>query len=147
MATVVKDRKTPVFDWEKGDFVTDISGVIQTVTGMQAAEQIIIKAQTTTRGRFTIYQHTENPKLDHKYGSDAPITLTRPGISDAVRLSEIKRNIAEAIVYDPFILDVVDVLAYRLEGDEVYTAFTAVTIFDKKPIVVEGVLAYGAASI
>lgn len=140
MATASRDRKTPVFDWVTGDFLQDVNGKVVTATGRTAAEQVIIKAQQTTRGRFTIYRNTENGLLNHKYGNDAPITLTRPDITDAVRLAELKRDVKEAVIYDPWITDVVDVVAARQKGDEVYVSFTVNTIFDQG-VTIEGVLA------
>ena len=139
MATEYKDKKTPVFDWLTGDFATDINGRVLVATGQAAAEQVIIKAEQTTRGRFTIYANPDNALLNHKYGNDASITLTRPDITDDVRLSELKRDVKEAIIYDPWVKDVVDIVVARQDANDVYVVFTAKTIFDKE-VTVEGVL-------
>lgn len=141
MATDSKNKKTVVFDWLNGEFATDINGKVLVAYAQEAAEQVIIKAEQTTRGRFPIYANPDNALLNHKYGNDASITLTRPDITDDVRLSEIRRDVREAILYDPWVLDVQDVTAARQNADEVAVTFTAVTIFS--PVTVEGVLTNG----
>lgn len=140
MATALRSKKSPVFDWAAGEFATDINGKVLIVSEMAAAEQVIIKAEQTTRGRFRIYANPDNELLDHKYGNDAPIILTRPDITDAVRIAELKRAVKEAIIYDPWVKDVVDIAVARQSADEVYIRFTAKTIFDRD-ITIEGVLA------
>lgn len=139
MVTPLADKKSPVFDWLTGDFSTDINGKVLIVGGAEAAEQIIIKAEQTTRGRFRIYANPDNALLDHKYGNDASIILTRPDITDAVRLSELRRAVKEALIYDPWIRDVVDVVIARQDANDVYVNFTAKTLFDKD-VTIEGVL-------
>jgi len=139
MATILANKKSPVFDWLTGEFATDINGKVLVVGAMEAAEQIIIKAEQTTRGRFRIYANPDNAALHHKYGNDASIILTRPDITDATRLSELRRAVREAIIYDPWINDVVDIVIARQDANDVYVVFTATTIFDKE-VTVEGVL-------
>ncbi|EIW19906.1 MULTISPECIES: DUF2634 domain-containing protein [Pelosinus] len=135
----IADKKSPVFDWLTGDFATDINGKVLVVAGMEAAEQVIIKAEQTTRGRFRIYANPDNVALHHKYGNDASLILTRPDITDSVRLSELQRAIKEAIIYDAWVKDVVDIVIARQDANDVYVVFTAKTIFDKE-VTVEGVL-------
>lgn len=102
------DLKTAVFDWEAGEFSLDLQGGVQTVTQAAAVAQIVLKAQQTTRGAFLIYADRDNPALHHKYGSDARRTMIMP-MPEAARVSELKRNIREALVFDPWITDVRDV--------------------------------------
>jgi hypothetical protein len=102
------DLKTAVFDWEAGEFATDLQGGVVTATGAAAVAQIVIKATQTIRGLFLIYADLDNPALNHKYGNDAPRTAVMQ-MPDAAKISELKRNIREALIYDPWIRDVTDV--------------------------------------
>jgi hypothetical protein len=101
------DEKTPVFDWIAGDFATDLQCGVVTATGRDAVEQIVLKATQTIRGLYAIYANLEDPQLDHKYGNDAQWTLIKQ-MPEVARISELKRNIYEALVYDPWITDVTD---------------------------------------
>jgi len=103
------NTQTPVFDWEAGDFATDLQGAVIVVTEAEAVEQIIIKAIQTIRGVFLIYANEDDPALDHKYGNDAQDTL-RQDMTEAAKISELARNIREALIYDPFIIDVTDIV-------------------------------------
>lgn len=164
------EKRTPVFEWIKdengeyvGDFKLDPQGNIVTVTEQQAVEQIVIKAQQTARGVFLIYADLDNEELDHKYGNDAQDILTRPDLPEAVRIDELKRAVREAIIYDPWITDVYDIIISRdpdatvdqLEAlnpllqkketpkgekqyDAVYGRFKVSTIFDTE-VVIQGV--------
>jgi hypothetical protein len=152
-----EEKRTPVFNWETGEFKVDLQGRIVTVTQTQAVEQIIIKAQQTARGVFLIYANVDNEDLDHKYGSDAWDILTRPDLPEAVRIDELKRAISEAIIYDPWVTDVYDIKISRdpegktgdplnptftrpplKETDSVYCTFWVRTVFDEE-IQIQGV--------
>lgn len=124
------EKRIPVFDWETGDFARDPQGAIVTATELDAVEQIIIKNLQTQRGFHIIYADPEHPKNDHKYGNDTVDVMTRRGLTDGVRISEMKRAIREALIYDGWILDVYDIILYR-EGntDTVQASFTVKTIF------------------
>jgi len=124
-------KKTPVFDWEKGDFVVDPQRRVITVTEEKAVEQVIIKALQTQRAIFLIYADPENEDNNHKYGNDAANVLTA-NLSDDARLSELKRAVKEALVYDPWILDVYDIEVSRLGTSEVTADFKVKTIFDRE---------------
>lgn len=139
-------RKTPVFDWETGEFLTDFQGGVVTVTKEAAVEQIILKAQATPRGMYLIYGNVENPELDHKYGSDVIDISVRQDLSQEVRESEIKRAIREALIYDAWITDVGEITLYQaIDKDGIlkdFAAFTVNTIYDKE-IEVKGVIIDG----
>lgn len=108
----MSDLKTPVYDWIAGDFAADPQRGIVTATGTAAVEQVIIKATQTIRGVFTIYANLDDPQLDHKYGNDSQWTL-RKQMPEASRISELTRNVTEALVYDPWITDVTDIVITR----------------------------------
>jgi hypothetical protein len=125
------EKRTPVFDWEIGDFKTDPQGRIVTVTEQEAVEQIAIKAVNTVRGVFLIYGNVDDEDLDHKYGSDVQNVLRAP-ISEDLRLEELKRAVREALIYDPWVEDVYDVEVTRegVEPDAGYVDLKIRTIFN-----------------
>lgn len=138
------DKRSPVFDWEKGDFVKDNQNAVATVTGSEAVKQITLKALNTVRGIYAIYADLEDPDLHHKYGSDVESVL-RQNISEDFRIEELRRAVVEALVYDPWILEVYDVDVSRvpdsgLQGEAAagYISLKIRTIFDTE-INLEGV--------
>lgn len=151
MAIPVTAKKSPVFDFSTGEFVTDAHGKVIATTGILAAVPVIIKAQQTPRGRFPIYHNAINEKLDHKYGSSAWHILTRPFLSDEVRISEIKRAVKDAILYDPWVTDVYDLQVVRRKqkdlldpkdkgySDVLDMEFTVRTVFDGE-LTIRGVI-------
>lgn len=158
MATAIADKKTPIFDFTTGEYVTDTNGKVVVTTGMLAAVPVVIKAQQTPRGRYPIYRNTINDKLNHKYGNSAWHVLTRPFLSDEVRLSEIKREMREAILYDPWVREVYNIQLVRRTAkdpddpqDKGYSdvldfACTVRTIFDGE-LTIRGVLYNDQASV
>jgi len=137
--------KTPIFDWEKGEFKVDSQGAVLIAEDAQALEQIMIKAQQTPRNTYLIYANPENPELNHKYGSDVFAIMLESDLTDEERDSEIQRAIKEALVYDPWIKDITDIsLTYDVDENNkkmVYASYTAVTIFDN--ITVKGAVVSG----
>jgi len=138
-------RKTPVFDWANGEFLADFQGGVVLATGSKAVEQVIIKAQQTRRGIFLIYADVENPTLNHKYGSDVHDIAVRQDISDEVRISEIKRAVREALIFDAWVEDVTDIEVYKeRDTDGVlkdFVKYNVKTIYDN--VSVEGVAVDG----
>ena len=49
------DLRVPVFDFDTGEFVIGLDGVVETVTGSQAVGVIAVKAEQTERGVFPVY--------------------------------------------------------------------------------------------
>jgi hypothetical protein len=113
------NRKTPVYDWQAGEFATDASGKVRTATGAAAVEQIVIKAQQTIRGLFLIY--AADPEVEgsrgHTYGSDVD-NIRISDLPTAAKLSEMERAVKEAVIYDPWIRDVRDITVQRQGMDE-----------------------------
>jgi len=139
------DKRTPIFDWEKGDFVRDNQNAAATVTGGAAVEQIALKALHTVRGVYLIYADVDNEDLHHKYGNDTENVL-RQDISEEVKIEELKRAVVEALIYDPWITDVYEVDISRepgtvqlgKESDAAYISLKISTIFDQD-VTLEGV--------
>lgn len=140
------EKRTPVFDFEAGEFVTDLQGRIVTVTEEEAVVQIALKALQTVRGVYLIYGNLEDDSRDHTYGNDTENVLRAPGLSDAARIAEIERSIKEALIYDPWITKITDLQVKRrrdltgkepyipaqgdhIKTDEVYASFTVHHIF------------------
>jgi hypothetical protein len=107
------ERKTPVFDWETMDFKLGIGGVVQLATGIEAAAQVIQKAENTQLGKYSVYGDLEDLTRNHIYGSRVHDVLVRQDLPEAVKLSEIEREAVEAIIYDPWVNEVTEVKAYK----------------------------------
>ncbi|GKU79283.1 DUF2634 domain-containing protein [Paenibacillus sp. L3-i20] len=117
---VVKDnRKTPIFDWEQGEFATDLTGRVKMATGALAVEQIILKAQHTIRGLFLVY--AADPEVvgikGHTYGSDLR-EIRKSDLPLAAKHSELERAIKEAVIYDPWIRNVSEITITHRSLDE-----------------------------
>ena len=121
-------RKTPVFDFNTGEFKVD-AGRVVTARGSEAVKEIIQKAQLTPRGSYIIYA-SEVPYLNHKYGSDAQDIATRRDISEELRINELKRAVREAIIYDPWVTEVYSVDVYRTGGENLAADYVVRTIYD-----------------
>lgn len=126
-------NKTPIFNWDLMEFEV-VNGRVTTAVDEEALKQIAIKAQQTARGIYLIYADTDTPELNHKYGSDAHAVLTRGELSEDARISELKRAVKEAILYDPWVVAISDVKVYTeadKKGKKMYYAdYTLITIFD-----------------
>jgi len=137
---VADNRKTPLFDFDTGEFITDY-GRIVTATGSSAVVEVLQKAQLTPRGKYLVYA---NPlaRLNHKYGSDVQDIATRRGIGEELRLSELKRAVREAVLYDPWVKDVHSISVYRTGSGGVTADYVVRTIFDTE-LEVEGAILNG----
>lgn len=124
------NRKTPVFDWQAGEFVTDLAKQVQTTTGAAAVGQIVIKAQQTIRGAYLIY--AADPEVEgsrgHTYGSDVD-NIRKSDLPDAAKLSELERAVREAVIYDPWVRDVRDISISRQGLDEAVITATVDHIY------------------
>ena len=99
----ITELKTPVFDFDTGEFVCGLDGTVKTYTGSKAVAIIVQKAQLTERGVFPVYGDFEDEENNHIYGSDVKAFGIPGEYPKDVRLSEIKRAVSEAIQYDPWI--------------------------------------------
>lgn len=127
------ERKTPIFDWETGEFATGIGGVVRTATGLEAAAQVVQKAENTQLGKYAVYGDLEDLTKNHVYGSQVHEIAVRKDLPEAVRLSEMEREAREAIIYDPWVTDVTEATAYsQKDEDDVvryYINLTVETVF------------------
>ena len=137
MAVEKTKQRTPIFDWQAGEFAVDPQGRVTTATQGAAVAQIAIKALQTRRGAYTIYAAPGEPQRDHKYGSDASAVVAA-NLDIATQESELKRAAVEALIYDPFILEVNDITLTYLNSDSVEMTADLKSIFDRSQIV-EGV--------
>lgn len=139
-------RKTPIFDYDNGEFITGVGGVVKTAIGAEAVAEIAQKALNTQLGKFSVYGNYDDFSKNHIYGSRVHDIAVRQDLPEAVRLSEIERETAEALKYDPRIKEVTTVDVYKdrdANGDMCYfTDITLVTYFNKQ-VEVKGVKVYG----
>mgnify|MGYP000884157014 CR=1 FL=1 len=152
------EKRSPVFDWDAGDFVMDPQGNVKTVTGSEAVVQIVLKAQQTVRSMYLIYADIDNPDRSHTYGNDAFHVLRAGDLSEEARISELERAVNESLIYDPWITAVEDIDIKRrkdltgdepyvpaegdhVNADEVYASFTVLHIFGESRV--EGVTLNG----
>jgi phage baseplate assembly protein W len=91
-----------------------IGGIID---GEQALRQAILKAVTTARYRFLIYDDQYGSELDELIGQDATMEFLE---------MEIPRIVREALIYDDRFDDVTNVTINR-DSDKLYVSFTVVT--------------------
>lgn len=145
MATPENEKKTPIFNWETMDFAVDLNGAILTATDEAAVIQLVIKALQTERGIYLIYANLDDPELHHAYGNETSEIMTRADLPEAVRMEEMKRAIREALIYEDYIRDVVDIELVRrpavkeivnsdgsttqTEVDAVYAEFLVLHVF------------------
>lgn len=126
-------RKTTVFDWEAMEFATGIGGVVLTATGIEAAAQVVQKAQNTQLGKYAVYGDLEDITKNHIYGSKVHRVAVRKDLPEAVRLSEMEREAKEAIIYDPWVKSVPSVSAYKQKDKDgetrTYMNITVETVF------------------
>lgn len=92
----------------------EISGLID---GEEALRQFIVKAITTARFRFLIYDEQYGSELDELIGADVSLELLQ---------MEIPRVITEALIYDDRVADVTDFEVTR-DSDKLFVSFRVVT--------------------
>lgn len=109
--------KSWLFDFEKGDFVTDGAGRVVEADGHTAWAQWCVKAVLTERFAYLVYSSD--------YGAELEQALKQP--SRAAVEAELERAITEALLVDPRTERVTD-FAFEWEGDAVKVSFTAVPV-------------------
>ena len=112
-----KYGKSWLFDFEKGDFVTDGAGRVVEADGHTAWVQWCVKAVLTERFAHVIYSTD--------YGSEIEQALKQPS-RKAVE-AELERVITEALLVDPR-TELVKDFAFQWEGNAVKVSFTAVPV-------------------
>ena len=150
----ITEQKTPLFDLEAGEFVMDARNRIVCVTGGEGVLMIAMKALKTIRGVFLIYADLEDDELDHVYGNDVELIM-QEDLTEEARLSEMERAIEEALIFDPWINGVTDLVLKRRGGpgqygenadhlapDEIEISMTIQTVFDQDALLEGVVLEY-----
>ena len=135
-------RKTPIFDFDTGEFVLGVAGTIQTATGAKAVAIIAQKTLNTQLGKFTVYGNYEDFTKNHIYGSRVQDVATRRELPEAVRISEIERETKEALRYDPRIKNIVSVSVtkdYDKNGEPCYFTDTEIETYFNNTVEVKGV--------
>ncbi|MGD9663290.1 MAG: DUF2634 domain-containing protein [Porticoccaceae bacterium] len=109
--------KSWLFDFEKGDFVTDGAGRVIEADGYTAWAQWCVKAVLTERFAHVIYSSD--------YGTELEQAMRQP--SRAAAEAELERAITEALLVDPRTERITD-FTFEWEGDAVKVGFTAVPV-------------------
>lgn len=108
------------FDFEQGEFVTDASGKIPTVTDTDAYLQWAMKALSDVR-----YQ---NPAYDRSHGAETA-ALVRDNLPAGTLESELTRTVTEALMIDPRTKSVGD-FSFVRQGSGLYVTCTITTVRD-----------------
>lgn len=106
-----------LFDFEKGDFVTDGAGRVVVADGHTAWKQWCIKAVLTERFAYLIY--------GWDYGAEIENALKMP--SRAAVEMEIERTITEALLVDSRTETVRD-FSFKWAGDQLWVSFTVIPV-------------------
>ncbi|RCX13269.1 uncharacterized protein DUF2634 [Anaerobacterium chartisolvens] len=90
--------RTPIFDFEKGEFKT-VDNKVYVGEGLEVLKSWIEKTVRTERFRFPIYSFDYGITLEG---------LMEKGLPYELLISEIKEQITDALIHDPRITDVGD---------------------------------------
>lgn len=133
--------KSPVFDYDKGDFIIDGLGAVKIVEDAEAVAHVAVKALQTERGKYELYVNVVDPELSHKYGADIIDVVIRRGLPNDILMLELKNAVKEALIYDPEITAVSNI-TITLGNGEVEVSADLSTVYDKV-LSIEGVLISG----
>lgn len=106
-----------LFDFEKGEFVTDGAGRVVMADGHTAWKQWCIKTVLTERFAFLAY--------GWDYGAEIEDALKMP--SRAAVEMEIERTVTEALLVDSRTETVRDFL-FKWAGDQLWVSFTVIPV-------------------
>lgn len=106
------------FDFEKGDFVTTSTGVMQEADDLQAYTEWCNKTLRTQRYRYLIYTRRHGQEFEDLIRKN----LTRSGYE-----SEIKRMITEALQVDTRTKEVVN-FSFKWQENEAYVNFEVISM-------------------
>lgn len=112
--------KEPYFDFETGDFVV-INGRVKTVIGIERVKNKINKILHTQKGRYKIYD-------GKNYGIDVKNTVLGKTFTQDYRLSQIQREITDALLLDGDILSV-EGFSAQTDGTHLTVEFTVTTVY------------------
>lgn len=113
-ANAPNGKTTFKFDFEKGDFETDVMGnVISTSDPAEVLEQVVNKILHDTRYRYLAYPND--------YGNEIQLILEQDEPYEVIEC-ELKRLYREALVYHPMISGISN-FSSRLDGDQIICEF------------------------
>lgn len=113
--------KTPLFDWNKGEFIVNRYRRIETAEEGEALKMVIEKAVRTARNKYLIYSD--------KYGNDA-FETRKLDLPLEVKEKEIAQDIREAVEYDYRVKGLTG-LSVSFTGDLITVEYEVISIFDK----------------
>jgi hypothetical protein len=116
--------KTPLFDFQKGEFFMDNSGRIPTDDGLQGMENLIEKVHRTARNTYVIYSDA--------YGTEEQDVLTEKN-PEEIRQMRVKEAIRDCLIYDDRIIDIGPIELQRL-SDGYVAIYEIETIFGILPV-------------
>lgn len=122
----------PIFDFEKGDFVTTRGGNIQLSTGKEALKTQIEKVLRTARGRFRIYDSTG-------YGSEVESIFIGKSLPKQYMVAELERAIKEAVCGIDGVTGA-DGFSVSRDGSRAIVSFTVHSIYgdDERSVTIYG---------
>ncbi|WP_242145587.1 DUF2634 domain-containing protein [Bacillus cereus group sp. BfR-BA-01430] len=117
----VQGYLTPLFDFKKGEFITDASGSIVVDDGQKGMANLIEKIHHAHRGAYRVYTD--------EYGSDVRNVLIDSGINEAGRISLVKEAIRDSLIYDDRIIDVSEIEITKDAKDAYIASYIVYTIY------------------
>jgi len=110
---------------EKGDFTMKDGNPVE-LEGREALRVWIYKALVTERFRYLAYTWDYGSELERLIGST---------FSARAKQSEAERYVREALLMNPYIVDIKD-MEVSFEGDTLQVQFTAATVYGEVNVVV-----------
>ncbi|MCP1180540.1 MULTISPECIES: DUF2634 domain-containing protein [Bacillus] len=117
---------TPLFDFSKGEFVTDASGAVALDDGQRGIANLIEKIHRAPRGAYRVY--TDD------YGSELRNVLLDSELGEKGRISRVKEAIRDSLIYDERITDVSEIEITKGEKDAYIASYTVYTIYGDVPV-------------
>lgn len=114
----------PLFDWDKGDFVT-IGGRPRLAIGKERIKNWIQKVLYTQRDKYIIYKGTG-------FGIDTKSIISKTFTRDYMQ-SEMKREITETLLQDDSIISI-DNFTMERDGSKLIISFTVITEYGTENI-------------
>ncbi|WP_096201886.1 DUF2634 domain-containing protein [Bacillus sp. FJAT-45350] len=116
--------QVPRRDFETGEFVTDPTGRIVTVSDLQAYAQWAYACVRTEKGKYLAY--------DENFGVEIE-DLMRSELDNDIKKSEIERRVTEALMIDSRTTSVGS-FEFEVMGDQVLVKFIVETIYGNVPL-------------
>lgn len=117
-------NKTPLFDFEKREFVMDERGRVVTDDGLKGMETIVAKAHLTARNVYVMYSDS--------YGSEEKDVLAAD-YPDKIRRMLVKEAIRDCLKWDDRVIDISPIELTNVK-DGYIARYTITTIFGELEI-------------